>query len=124
MSRRTERINSQLRTEISKMIASEIKDPRISGIVSITRVDTTGDLSTATVHVSVYGSDLDKRNTIKALTSATRFIQSELLRRLSIRRTPYLSFRLDESIEEANKIHALLDSLDIPPEEPEQEPSQ
>jgi ribosome-binding factor A len=106
------------------MIASEIKDPRISGLVSITRVDTTGDLSSATVYVSVYGTDLEKRNTIKALTSATRFIQGELLRRLSIRRTPYLSFRLDESIEEASKIHALLDSLDIPPEEPQQEQSQ
>ena len=124
MSRRTERINAQLRSEISKMIATEIKDPRISGIVSIMRVDATVDLSYAKVFVSVYGTDADKRNTLKALSSAARFIQRELLRRLTIRTMPYLSFRLDESIEQGNEILALIDSLDIPPEEPPEEPSQ
>ena len=124
MSRRTERINAQLRSEISKMIATEIKDPRISGIVSIMRVDATVDLSYAKVFVSVYGTDADKRNTLKALSSAARFIQRELLRRLTIRTMPYLSFRLDESIERGNEILALIDSLDIPPEEPPEEPSQ
>lgn len=121
MSRRTERINAQLRSEISKMIATEIKDPRISGIVTIMQVDTTVDLSYAKVYVSVYGTDADKRNTLKALSSASRFIQKELLRRLTIRSMPYLSFRLDETIERGNEILALIDSLDIPPEEPPQE---
>jgi len=64
MNRRIERINSQLRSEISKMILTDIKDPRISGVVSITRVETTGDMSYAKVFVSVYGSDTDKRNTL------------------------------------------------------------
>ena len=124
MNRRIERINSQLRSEISKMILTDIKDPRISGVVSITRVETTGDMSYAKVFVSVYGSDTDKRNTLKAMSSAKGFIQNELLHRLAIRRPPSLSFRLDETIEQGNEILELLDSLDIPPEEPTEETEQ
>lgn len=124
MNRRIERINSQLRSEISKMILTDIKDPRMSGVVSITRVETTGDMSYAKVYVSVYGSDTDKRNTLKAMSSARGFIQNELLHRLAIRRPPSLSFRLDETIEQGNEILELLDSLDIPPEEPTEETEQ
>ncbi len=124
MNRRIERINSQLRSEISKMILTDIKDPRISGVVSITRVETTGDMSYAKVFVSVYGSETDKRNTLKAMSSARGFIQNELLHRLAIRRPPSLSFRLDETIEQGNEILELLDSLDIPPEEPTEETEQ
>ena len=124
MNRRIERINSQLRSEISKMILTDIKDPRISGVVSITRVETTGDMSYAKVFVSVYGSDTDKRNTLKAMSSARGFIQNELLNRLAIRRPPSLSFRLDETIEQGNEILELLDSLDIPPEQPTEETEQ
>ena len=124
MNRRIERINSQLRSEISKMILTDIKDPRISSVVSITRVETTGDMSYAKVFVSVYGSETDKRNTLKAMSSARGFIQNELLHRLAIRRPPSLSFRLDETIEQGNEILELLDSLDIPPEEPTEETEQ
>jgi ribosome-binding factor A len=124
MNRRIERINSQLRSEISKMILTDIKDPRISGVVSITRVETTGDMSYAKVFVSVYGSDTDKRNTLKAMSSARGFIQNELLHRLAIRRPPSLSFRLDETIEQGNEILELLDSLDIPLEQPTEETEQ
>ena len=124
MNRRIERINSQLRSEISKMILTDIKDPRISSVVSITRVETTGDMSYAKVFVSVYGSETDKRNTLKAMSSARGFIQNELLHRLAIRRPPSLSFRLDETIEQGNEILELLDRLDIPPEEPTEETEQ
>ena len=124
MNRRIERINSQLRSEISKMILTDIKDPRISGVVSITRVETTGDMSYAKVFVRVYGSDTDKRNTLKAMSSARGFIQNALLHRLAIRRPPSLSFRLDETIEQGNEILELLDSLDIPPEQPTEETEQ
>ena len=121
MSRRTERLNALFRTEISSLIFQGIKDPRISGVVSITRVDVSGDLSYATIFVSVYGSDSDKRNTIKALKSATGFIRRELLHRITIRAIPVLRFKLDESIAQGNEILDLIDSLDIPPEEEEEE---
>ena len=126
MSRRTERLNALLRTEISSLIFRGIKDPRISGVVSVTRVDVSNDLSYATIYVSIYGSTSDKQNTMKALKSATGFLRRELLSRVSIRGVPVLRFKLDESIAEGNEILDLIDSLDIPPEPdtpPENEPS-
>ena len=117
MSRRTERLNALFRSEISSLIVRGIKDPRISGVVSVTRVDVSNDLSYASVFVSVYGSDSDKRNTIKALKSATGFIRRELLHRITIRAMPILRFKLDDSIAQGNEILELIDSLDIPPED-------
>jgi ribosome-binding factor A len=121
MSRRTERLNALFRSEISRLIVKGIKDPRISGVVSVTRVDISNDLSYATIFVSVYGSVLEKRNTIKALKSATGFIRRELRPRVTIRSMPILRFKLDESIAQGNEILDLIDSLDIPPED---EPTQ
>jgi ribosome-binding factor A len=118
MSRRTERLNALFRSEISSLIVRGIKDPRISGVVTVTRVDISNDLSYASVFVSVYGSALEKRNTIKALKSATGFIRRELLSRITIRVIPVLRFKLDESIAQGNEILELIDSLDIPPEDP------
>ena len=126
MSRRTERLNALFRSEISNLILRGIKDPRISGVVTVTRVDITNDLSYASVFVSVYGTDSDKRGTIKALKSATGFIRRELLSRIKIRLMPVLRFKLDESLAQGNEILDLIDSLDIPPEEdpPETDPPQ
>ena len=116
MTRRTERLNALLRNEISSLIFRGIKDPRISGVVSLTRVDVSNDLSYATVHVSIYGSITDKKNTLKALKSATGFVRRELLNRVSIRSMPMLRFKLDESLAAGNEVLDLIDSLDIPPE--------
>ena len=102
--------------EISSLIFRGIKDPRISGVVSVTRVDVSNDLSYAIIHVSIYGSTSDKQSTMKALKSATGFMRRELLNRVSIRGVPILRFKLDESIAEGNEILDLIDSLDIPPE--------
>ena len=136
MSRRSEQVSSLLRREISQIIQTGVKDPRVAGIVSVIRVETTADISFARVYISVYGDESDKRNTLKALKSATGFIRGELLHRLgelaeagellhrlALRMIPTLRFILDETIEEGNEILALIDSLDIPPEEtPDQAP--
>ena len=116
MNRRTERLNALLRNEISSLIFRGIKDPRISGVVSLTRVDVSTDLSYATVHVSIYGSTTDKKNTLKALKSASGFMRRELLNRISVRTVPILRFKLDESIADGNEILELINSLDISPE--------
>ena len=117
MSRRTERLNALFRSEISSLIVRGIKDPRVSGVVTVTRVGISNDLSYASVFVSVYGSVSEKRNTIKALKSATGFIRRELLSRITIRVMPILRFKLDESIAQGNEILDLIDSLEIPPED-------
>ena len=109
MTRRTERLNELLRAEISDLLRRELKDPRISGLITITEVDVSPDLWRANVFVSVMGSDEEKTSTFRALDAAAHFIQRELRRRLTIRRTPELTFVPDDSLERGARIQALLE---------------
>jgi ribosome-binding factor A len=109
MTRRTERLNDQLREEISDLVLRELKDPRIGGLVTITEVDVAPDLSHAKVFVSVMGTDEEKASTLRALGTASHFLQRELRRRLTIRRTPELEFVADHSLEHGARILSLLD---------------
>lgn len=108
MSRRTERINELMRAEISDLLLREVKDPRLSGLVTITEVDVSPDLWRAKVYVSVLGTDEDKSSTFRGLEAASRFLQRELRKRLSIRRTPELEFIPDDSIERGARILELM----------------
>jgi len=109
MTRRTERLNDQLREEISDLVRRELKDPRIGGLVTITEVDVAPDLSYAKVFVSVMGTDEEKTSTLRALAAAAHFLQRELRRRLTIRRMPELDFIADDSIAHGARILHLLD---------------
>jgi len=104
---RAARIGEQIREELSQLIRDELKDPRI-GFVSIIKVDVAGDLRHAKVFFSVLGTDQQKKDSHKGLSSATGFLRSELSRRLQLRYTPELHFVLDESIEHGSKIAQLL----------------
>lgn len=98
MTRRLGRVNANLRQEISAILATELRDPRIEGMVSVTSVDVSPDLRRARVYVSVYGAP-DNRPVIKALSSAAGFVGRRLGDRLTSRSVPQLEFRLDASIE-------------------------
>ncbi len=111
MSRRTERINGLLRQEISQLLSRELNDPRLSGVVSITRVETSADIGHARIYVSVLGSRDDKQTVLRGINSAAGFMRRELRDRLSLRYIPALNFILDESIEEAEHIFELMDKL-------------
>ena len=111
MSRRTERVNAILRREISRLLATELRDPRISTIVSVTHVDATSDLRYAKVHISVLGDEEEKRSTLRALRSASGFVHWNLRKHLSFKAVPSLEFVLDESIEQGAKMLELIDSL-------------
>ena len=108
MTRRTERINDLLREEISELLRRGMKDPRISGLVTITEVDVSPDLRQAKVFVSVMGSDEEKASTFQALDAAAHFVQRQLGKRLTIRRTPELTFLPDDSLERGARILTLL----------------
>lgn len=117
MSRRLQRLNVLLREEVSELIRRELRDPRLAEFVTLTRVSTSPDLATATVYVSVMGEAEEKANTMRALTRAAPFIRRQLIRRLSIRRTPDIEFTLDESMEEAAHLLDLMKQL--PPADPD-----
>ena len=117
MSRRTERLNSQIRRDLSELLRYEVKDPRVSGVVSVTRVEVSADIQHAKVYVSVYGTLREKEKTITALGSAAGFLRRHLRGRLETRQAPALRFLLDDTLTEGNKTLELLDSLadQIPP---------
>ena len=106
--RRVERINDLLRSELSELIGRELKDPRLAGLISITEVETTSDLRHAKVFVSVFGSDEERQSSLAALRSAAGFLRHEVAQRIVIRHMPELDFRIDSSIERGDRILRLL----------------
>ena len=111
MSRRTDRLGEQFREEISKLIQKGLKDPRVSSLASVTRVDITEDLSYAKVLVSVLGSDKEKRDSLIGLNNSAGFIRGVLGKALKIRKIPELNFVLDENLEHAMHIENILAEL-------------
>ena len=111
MSRRADRINGLLRQEISVLLSREIKDPRLSGVISITQVETSSDLRNAHVYVSVMGDEDTKSAALDGIKSAATFLRRSLRDRLKLRYVPFLKFSLDESIEDADELLRMMDSI-------------
>ena len=111
MTRRTDRLNALLRGEISELLAREVKDPRLAGLVSITRVEVSPDLRHARVFVSALAGDDENREVLRALGSAAPFLRRELLRRLTLRHVPDLVFRHDDSIKRGAELTEIIEGL-------------
>jgi len=111
MSRRTERVNDLIREELSDLLLREVRDPRLGGLISITRVEVSPDLSTARVFVSVMAAEAEQSEALTALTAAAGFLHRELKKRIEIRRVPILSFRLDQSIARGAEVLSLLSDV-------------
>jgi len=96
MSRRTQRVGNLIRQTLAEVLLSRLSDPRIDPArTSVTRVEVPEDLLTATVYVSVLGDEAVERRTIRALRHAAGHVQELMMRRISLRHTPVLSFELD-----------------------------
>ncbi len=115
MPRRVDRINGLLREELSHLIARQVKDPRISGVVSVTQVKTSADLRSARVYVSVMGDAATKRDTLQGIQSASSYLRRELRDRLALRYVPFMKFELDESMEDADHLLRIMDQLNPNP---------
>jgi len=107
-SRRIARLNDQLRADLADLIYRELKDPRLTGLVSVTGVEVSPDLSVARVFISVLGTPEERKSALAALRSAAGFLRSQLATRLTIRRAPELHFVADTSIEHGERIMQLL----------------
>lgn len=123
VSRRTSRVNEQLREEISALLR-QLRDPRLAEIVSITEVQTTPDYRSARVFVSTLGEELEKAQTIEALEKASGFIRRELKPRLNMRAIPILTFVRDDSLESGQRLTELIKEAAPGPEEKEDDVGQ
>ncbi|GAB6931455.1 30S ribosome-binding factor RbfA [Paenibacillus sp. JCM 10914] len=107
---RTGRVGEQIKKELSQLIQTEIKDPRI-GFITVTGVDVTNDLSQAKVYLSVLGDDEQKAASLKGLEKANGYLRSELGKRVRLRHVPELIFKFDDSIAYGSRIEKLLTEI-------------
>ena len=106
------RINSEVQRELSSIIRNQVKDPRISSLVSVTSVAVAPDLKTCKAYISVLGDASQAADTLAGLKSAEGFIRRQLARTLNLRNTPEIRFLWDQSIaygvEMSRKIEELI----------------
>lgn len=107
MSVKLERLESIIKKDVTEIIQYDLKDPHL-GFCTITDVKITSDYSYATVYVSFLGQGTRKDAGIKTLNRAKGYIRSLLSKKLSIRKVPELTFELDRSLENAQRIEALI----------------
>ena len=105
------RVSGEVRRALSQIISSEVKDPRISGLVSVTDVYVAPDLKTCKAYVSVLGSKEELESTVLGLRSAEGFIRRELAHMLNLRNTPEITFVGDDSIAYGVEMTHKLESL-------------
>ena len=111
MSRRVDRVNELLRHEISRLLTLQTKDPRLRGVITVTRVITDRDLRGAQVFISVMGDAATKQSALEGIRSAAAFLRRELRPRVNLRYTPFLKFDLDDSLEESNHILGIMNHI-------------
>ena len=107
---RLNRINEELKKEISHIISFELKNPDATGLISVTKVKITPDLKYAKVYVSMLNSK-SKEKTIEALKKSSGYIRSEIAKRVNLRITPELVFEEDDSMEYGEKIDKILKDI-------------
>ena len=109
--RRSERVAKAIQHEVAKFLGEDAKDPRLVGFVTVTSVDVTRDLRRANIFVSVMGTDVQRQATIDGLASVVPHVRSLIARGLQLRVAPEIGFKLDDSVQRAARIDALLNQV-------------
>ena len=114
---RFNRIDEELKKEISNIITYDLKNPNVTGLISVTRAKVTQDLKYAKVYVSILNSK-NIKETFAGLKKSSGFIRTELAKRINLRITPEIIFELDDSMEYGARIDSILKDIikDIKPE--------
>jgi ribosome-binding factor A len=107
---RVRKVELQVKDEVSKIIITKLKDPRV-GFVTVTAVEMTADLKSAQIFISVMGTQSQKTETISSLNDASKYIKAEMNQRIKLRYSPSITFRLDDTIDRAIRIGRILEDL-------------
>lgn len=108
---RAKRVAERIKEEVSDILLLEIKDPGLYKMISVTDVEVSRDLGYARIYVSVFGSHEEQESILKVLGKASGFIRLELGKRIRLRHTPEVEFRLDRSLEYSAHINNVLRTL-------------
>lgn len=104
------RIDEEYRKEISQIINYDLKNPNVTGLISVTKVKVTNDLKYAKVYVSILNAK-NTKETLAGLKKSAGFIRSELAKRVNLRNTPEIIFELDDSMEYGARIDTILKEI-------------
>jgi ribosome-binding factor A len=105
---RPARVAEEFRQELSSLLARGLKDPRITGFVTVTGAKMSPDLKEIAVYVSIHAPAVERERTLEGLCAAASYLQREVARNLKLRHTPHLRFVYDESVERGDRIERLL----------------
>ena len=105
------RINMEVQRELSQIIRSEIKDPRIHPLTSVVAVEVTPDLKYCKAYISVLGDEKAQADTMEGLRSSAGYIRKLLASNINLRNTPEIQFILDQSIEYGVRMSKMIDDL-------------
>lgn len=108
---RVMRISGEVKKEVSDIILNELKDPRISGMISVTKAIVTKDMRYAKIYVSILSNEEEKKGILQGLKNASGFIRKELGQRIKLRYTPEILFEIDNSIEYGFQISNILKQI-------------
>ena len=114
-SRRVLKAAQAIREVVSTAIITDLRDPRIEN-VTVTRVEVSGDMRHARIHVSVMGEQTNTRNVLKGLNNAAGFLQRKVANRIDTRYTPKLQFVLDEGLKHSLEVTKILEEVLLPNE--------
>ena len=106
---RRARIADQIQRELAEVMRTELRDPRVGALVTLTGVELTRDKSHAQVFFTVLGAPSDAEEVLQGLQRAAGFLRSQLAHRLSTRSVPELHFHYDESVERGMRLSKLID---------------
>ena len=106
------RIDEEYRKEISNIISYKLKNPNVTGLISVTKVKVTNDLKYAKVYVSILNSK-NVNKTMEGLKESSGFIRSRLAKTVNLRITPELVFEIDDSLEYGARIDSILKELNV-----------
>jgi ribosome-binding factor A len=116
MKHRLERVNELMKRELGELLTREVSFE--GGLVTVQQVDITPDLKHAHVYISVIGSEAQAKAAMAKLHDSRANLQHLLSKRVVLKFTPHLHFKLDDSIERGSRIISILEEIDIPPDEP------
>lgn len=108
---RSERVSEEVKRIVSHIINNDLKDPRLEGFITVTKVEVPRDLRHAKIFISVYGDETKKNQALDGLKNASGFIRKELAGKIRMRYVPEISFKIDESIEYSLQINKLLEQI-------------
>ena len=114
-SQRLQKINDEIRKEAAEVLRSELKDPRVSTMTTVTSAQVSNDLKYCKIFVSILGDDAAKKEAMDGLKNAAPYLRKMLAMRINLRHTPAVSFVLDESLDYGMKMDKIFKEINNTP---------